>query len=391
MAKSPLNAEFISTLLPKVVHFGKNSHAFLKELFGVMAEQTKAVSRFLLNLTQQVIKQIDKLVDYLATHPIIDQLEIRYKKATIKAGELKTSLTKHYSVIKQSPAYEKAALYAQLTRLDKPIGILLLLWPTLIALWIAAEGFPDPLVLFVFVFGVIFMRSAGCAINDYADRDIDGRVKRTSQRPLATGKITPKEALLVFATLSLLAFSLVLLMNTLTIIMAFVGVLLAASYPFMKRYHYLPQVHLGAAFGWSAPMAYAAQANEVTAITWLIFLATILWATAYDTMYAMVDYDDDIKIGVKSTAILFGNQDKLIIAAIQALLIFDLLLIGHRAELSGFYYLGVTAATVFAIYQQYLIKDRERERCFQAFLNNNWFGMVLFIGVLMDYQFAMTV
>jgi len=212
-----------------------------------------------------------------------------------------------------------------------------------------------------------------------------------TQRPLATGKITPKEALLVFATLTLLAFSLVLLMNTLTIGMAFIGVLLAASYPFMKRYHYLPQVHLGAAFGWSAPMAYAAQANEITAITWLIFLATILWATAYDTMYAMVDYDDDIKIGVKSTAILFGNQDKLIIGAIQALLIFDLILIGHRAELSGFYYLGVAAATTFAIYQQYLIKDRIRERCFQAFLNNNWFGMVLFIGVLLDYQFAKTV
>jgi 4-hydroxybenzoate polyprenyltransferase len=305
-------------------------------------------------------------------------------------GELGASFKRRYASIKQRPTYKKATLYAQLTRLDKPIGILLLLWPTLIALWIAAEGFPDSLVLFVFIFGVILMRSAGCAINDYADRDIDGKVKRTTQRPLVTGKITAKEALIVFATLSLLAFILVLFMNTLTIVMSFIGVLLAISYPFMKRYHYLPQVHLGAAFGWSAPMAYAAQANEVTAITWLIFLATILWATAYDTMYAMVDYDDDIKIGVKSTAILFGNQDKLIIAAIQTLLIFDLLLIGHRAELSGFYYLGVTAAAVFAIYQQYLIKDRNRERCFQAFLNNNWFGMVLFLGVLLDYQFAST-
>ena len=273
-------------------------------------------------------------------------------------------------------------------RLDKPIGILLLLWPTLIALWIAAEGWPDPLVLFVFVTGVILMRSAGCAINDYADRHIDSKVARTSQRPLTSGKISEKETLLVFASLSLTAFILVLFMNELTIWMSLGGILLAASYPFMKRYHYLPQVHLGAAFGWAAPMAYTAQANEITAVTWLIFLATVLWATAYDTMYAMVDYDDDIKIGVKSTAILFGNQDKLIIGAIQVLLILNLLLIGHRAELSGFYYLGVTGASVFAVYQQYLIKDRKRELCFKAFLNNNWFGMVLFIGVFLDYQFA---
>ena len=283
---------------------------------------------------------------------------------------------------------QKALLYFQLARLDKPIGILLLLWPTLIALWIAAEGWPDPLVLFVFVMGVILMRSAGCAINDYADREIDSKVKRTQQRPLTSGKISEKETLIVFASLSLIAFSLVLLMNKLTILMSIVGIVLAVSYPFMKRYHYLPQVHLGAAFGWSAPMAYTAQANEITAITWLIFLATVLWATAYDTMYAMVDYDDDIKIGVKSTAILFGNQDKLIIGIIQLLLIFNLLLIGHRAELGTFYYLGVSIASLLAIYQQYLIKDRVRELCFKAFLNNNWFGLALFVGVFLDYQFA---
>ncbi|MFV2004237.1 MAG: 4-hydroxybenzoate octaprenyltransferase [Gammaproteobacteria bacterium] len=285
---------------------------------------------------------------------------------------------------------QKATLYAQLVRLDKPIGILLLLWPTLIALWIAAEGMPDLLVLFVFVMGVILMRSAGCAINDYADRHVDGKVKRTRNRPLASGKITEKETLIVFATLSLIAFGLVLLMNKLTILMSFVGIALAASYPFMKRYHYLPQVHLGAAFGWAAPMAYTAQANEVTTLTWLIFLATILWATAYDTMYAMVDYDDDIKIGVKSTAILFGNQDKLIIGLIQALLIFNLLLIGHRAGLGIFYYVGVAVASLLAIYQQYLIKDRKPALCFKAFLNNNWFGAALFVGVFLDYQFAST-
>ena len=291
--------------------------------------------------------------------------------------------------IKHSRTYKKAVAYAQLVRLDKPIGILLLLWPALIALWIAAEGWPDTLVLCVFVVGVILMRSAGCAINDYADRHIDNKVERTKQRPLTSGKISEKEALLVFASLSLMAFTLVLFLNELTIWMSLGGIILAVSYPFMKRYHYLPQVHLGAAFGWAAPMAYTAQANEVTTITWLIFLATVLWATAYDTMYAMVDYDDDIKIGVKSTAILFGNQDRLIIGIIQLLLILNLLLIGHRAGLSGFYYLGVSAASLFAIYQQYLIKDRDRELCFKAFLNNNWFGMVLFIGVFLDYQFAM--
>ncbi len=327
------------------------------------------------------LKQIDKFIDYLASHPLLDKLEAAYRHLFVIINQWATSF-------QQTHSYKKIGLYVQLTRLDKPIGILLLLWPTLIALWIAAEGWPDPLVLFVFVMGVILMRSAGCAINDYADRHIDSKVERTKQRPLTSGKITEKETLLVFTILSLAAFALVLLMNELTIWMSIGGIILAVSYPFMKRYHYLPQIHLGAAFGWAAPMAYTAQANEVTAVTWLIFLATILWATAYDTMYAMVDYDDDIKIGVKSTAILFGNQDKLIIGIIQLLLIVNLILIGLRAELSGFYYLGVTAASLFSAYQQYLIKDRERERCFQAFLNNNWFGLVLFIGVFLDYQFA---
>ncbi len=289
----------------------------------------------------------------------------------------------------QSPFYKKLGLYAQLIRLDKPVGILLLLWPTLIALWLAAGGWPDPFVLFVFVMGVLLMRSAGCAINDYADREIDAKVKRTQQRPLAAGKITEKEALIIFASLSLIAFILVLFMNQLTIWMSLVGIVLAVSYPFMKRYHYLPQVHLGAAFGWSVPMAYAAQANEVTEITWLIFIATVLWATVYDTMYAMVDYDDDIKIGVKSTAILFGNQDKLIIGLIQVLLILNLLLIGQRAELGFFYYIGVAIASLLAIYQQLLIHDRDRGLCFRAFLNNNWFGFALFAGVFLNYQFPL--
>ena len=275
--------------------------------------------------------------------------------------------------------------YALLIRLDKPIGTYLLLWPTLWALWIAAEGWPDNLVLFVFVCGVFLMRSAGCAINDFADRDIDPLVERTKNRPLASGRISSKEALAVFAVLCLSAFSLVLLMNQLTIYMSIVGVLLAASYPFMKRYHYMPQVHLGAAFGWAAPMAFTAQANEITQVTWLIFMATILWATAYDTMYAMADRKDDLKIGVKSTAILFGDADKLIIGLLQALLLLDLILIGSVSNMGLYYYLGLAIASVFSVYQQYLIKDRIPLKCFHAFLNNNWFGMCVFIGIFVDY------
>jgi len=371
----------LSTLLPKLNTFWQQSKALLQRLFKTISSQVALAFKTMHLVILFLLKQIDKTIDYLAEHPVLDKLEASYQN-------LKNDIKQHLHSAQQSNSFKKARLYAQLTRVDKPIGILLLLWPTLIALWIAAKGFPDPLVLFVFVMGVFLMRSAGCAINDYADRHIDGKVKRTTQRPLATGKISEKEALLVFASLSLLAFILVLFMNTLTIVMSLGGVLLAASYPFMKRYHYLPQVHLGAAFGWSAPMAYAAQANEVTTVTWLIFLATILWATAYDTMYAMVDYDDDIKIGVKSTAVLFGNQDRLIIGMIQILLVLNLLLIGHRAELSGFYYSGVAGASLFAVYQQYLIKDRERDLCFKAFLNNNWFGMVIFAGVFLDFQFA---
>ncbi|VAW51682.1 4-hydroxybenzoate polyprenyltransferase [hydrothermal vent metagenome] len=378
-------SKLISYLLPKIKNSGRQSYILSKKIF----EATISLSIITYKTVWQTLiflhKASNQTINYLAHHPLLDKAVVFYRYLNKKIIQLSNQF---FRSIKKTRAYKKAGLYAQLIRLDKPIGIFLLLWPTLIALWIAAEGWPDPLVLFIFISGVILMRSAGCAINDYADRDIDKKVTRTKQRPLAAGKISKTEALVVFISLSLVAFALVLLMNELTIWMSLGGILLAVSYPFMKRYHYLPQVHLGAAFGWAAPMAYTAQANEITSITWLIFLATILWATAYDTMYAMVDYDDDIKIGVKSTAILFGNQDKIIIAAIQLLLIFNLLLIGHRAELSGFYYIGVAAASLFAAYQQFLIKDREPALCFQAFLNNNWFGLVLFIGVFLDYQFA---
>ncbi len=373
-----------STLLSRIKTFWQRSSSLLLTFICAVLSHARITIDTLGLIFKSILRQVDQLIDYLAHHPLLDKIESMYQETRKKLTLLQVS-------IKHSRTYKKTVAYAQLVRLDKPIGILLLLWPALIALWIAAQGWPDTLVLCVFVVGVILMRSAGCAINDYADRHIDNKVERTKQRPLTSGKISEKEALLVFASLSLMAFTLVLLLNELTIWMSLGGIVLAVSYPFMKRYHYLPQVHLGAAFGWAAPMAYTAQANEVTTITWLIFLATVLWATAYDTMYAMVDYDDDIKIGVKSTAILFGNQDRLIIGIIQLLLILNLLLIGHRAGLSGFYYLGVSAASLFAIYQQYLIKDRNRELCFKAFLNNNWFGMMLFIGVFLDYQFADTV
>jgi len=294
-------------------------------------------------------------------------------------------LKKQNSAKKYQLVLDRLEQYILLTRLNRPIGSLLLLWPTLWALWIAARGWPDPFVLFVFVIGVFVMRSAGCAINDFADRNIDPHVTRTNQRPLATGRVTSKEALAVFAALTLMAFILVLFMNKLTIYMSFVGIALAASYPFMKRFHYMPQVHLGAAFGWAAPMAFTAQANEITAVTWLIFMATVLWATAYDTMYAMADREDDIKIGVKSTAILFGEADKLIIGMLQALLLLNLILIGTSAELGLFYFLGLAAASGFSVYQQYLIKDRDPIKCFHAFLNNNWFGFCVFVGIFVDY------
>lgn len=284
-----------------------------------------------------------------------------------------------------NPVVQQLENYAYLIRLDRPVGIWLLLWPTLWALWIAAEGVPHIGVLIVFTLGVVFMRSAGCAINDYADRKVDGKVARTKGRPIVSGKVSPKEAVWVFVILTVSAFLLVLFMNPLTIYLSIGGAALAVSYPFMKRYHFLPQVHLGAAFGWSVPMAYAAQSNEIPPIAWLLFLATVLWATAYDTMYAMADREDDIKIGVKSTAILFGEADWIIIGIIQIMIIVTLLMIGSRAELGMFYYLGIFIASLFAVYQQYLITERDPKMCIEAFLNNNWFGMSVFIGIALDY------
>ncbi len=283
----------------------------------------------------------------------------------------------------------RAASYAKLIRLDKPVGIFLLLWPTLWALFIAAEGIPNLTLLVVFVIGVILMRSAGCAINDYADRDIDPFVTRTRQRPIASGAIQPSEALLVFAVLLLLALLLALIfLNRLTILFALGGVVLAASYPFMKRLHFLPQVHLGAAFAWSIPMAFTATNNQYPPpIAWLLFTCTVLWTTAYDTMYAMADREEDLKIGVKSTAILFGPLDKFAVGLMQVFVIACLILIGTNAHFSWIYFVVVALSIGFFIYQQLLIKHRFADRCFDAFLNNQYFGLMIFIGIFAHYWF----
>ena len=282
---------------------------------------------------------------------------------------------------------QRMALYWQLMRFDRPIGILLLLWPTLWALWLAADGLPRLDVLFIFVLGVVLMRAAGCVINDYADRNLDGLVMRTKQRPLVTGKIQPREALVLFAVLIALAFLLVLFTNSLTIILSFIAVFLAASYPFMKRYTHLPQLVLGAAFSWSIPMAFAAQTGEVNEFSWLLYTAVVIWTMVYDTFYAMVDRDDDIKAGIKSTAILFGEQDRIVTAMLQFFVIFALILVGQRFELSIAYYASLVLASVLFAYQQILIRYRHRDDCFKAFLNNNWVGLVIFIGIVVDSGF----
>jgi len=279
----------------------------------------------------------------------------------------------------------KVLPYIKLMRLDRPIGILLLLWPTLSALWIAAEGKPDLTILTVFTLGVILMRSAGCVINDYADKEVDGLVTRTVNRPLITGDVQAKQALMLFAGLGFIAFLLVLQLNTMTILMSVVGLFLAATYPYMKRYTYLPQVYLGAAFAWAIPMAFAAQTNTVPIIAWLLFLANILWTTAYDTFYAMADREDDLLAGIKSTAILFGEDDRVIIGILQFSFLFVMFLVGSQLEMNLSYYLGIVVAAILSVYQQRITKDKQPAHCMHAFLNNNWVGAALFIGIVSHY------
>jgi len=275
--------------------------------------------------------------------------------------------------------------YALLMRLHRPIGILLLAWPTLWALWIAGAGRPDGHVLIVFVTGVVLMRSAGCVINDFADRGFDPHVARTRDRPIAAGRVSPREALMLFAVLCLIAFALVLTLNRLTILLSFAGVFLAATYPFLKRYTHLPQFYLGAAFGWGIPMAFAAQTGGVPLLAWVLFVANVFWAVAYDTAYAMVDREDDLKVGVKSTAILFGRHDRMMIILFHIVTIALLAMVGTLAHLGLGYYAGLAVALGLAIYQQHLIRERERDGCFRAFLNNNWLGAAVFAGLLCHY------
>jgi len=275
--------------------------------------------------------------------------------------------------------------YVRLMRFDRPIGILLLLWPTMWALWIAGDGRPALKNVLIFVTGVVLMRAAGCIMNDIADRNFDPHVERTRSRPLAAGDLTLRQALAAFCVLMLLAFVLVLMTNPLTIELAFVGAALAASYPFFKRWTHFPQVVLGFAFGWGIPMTFAAENGYVAHVAWLVLLINVVWSVIYDTLYAMVDRDDDLSIGLKSTAIFFGRHDLLLLRMLKLLMLTLLVVLGLHLRLAWPWYAGVGVAAVLFILQQVRIRERERQACFRAFMNNNWVGLVLFAGLLAAY------
>jgi 4-hydroxybenzoate polyprenyltransferase len=279
----------------------------------------------------------------------------------------------------------KTSALLQLIRFDKPIGTLLLLWPTLCALWLAAKGIPDLHLLVIFVLGTFLMRSAGCIVNDFADRNLDGGVSRTNARPLVTGEVTVREALLLFAVLMVLAFILVLFTNTFTVQLSFIAVALASTYPFMKRYTHMPQLALGAAFSWGIPMAFAAQTNTLPPALWFLFLGNLLWTIAFDTAYAMVDREDDLKVGIKSSAILFGRYDRAAIGILQAACLIAFYLAGRGFGLGDIFNGALLVAAALFAYQQWMIRERRPDACFKAFLHNNWVGMVLFLGVAIDY------
>jgi 4-hydroxybenzoate polyprenyltransferase len=280
---------------------------------------------------------------------------------------------------------KQANRWLRLMRLDRPIGTYLLLWPTLWALWFAGEGSPSLANLIIFTLGVVSMRAAGCVINDYADRNVDGSVERTKNRPLPAGEIQPNQALILFFVLLCLSLALVLMTNQLTIILSFGGLALAATYPFLKRFTHLPQLGLGAAWAWAVPMAFAAERNQLPVTLWLIFVAVILWTIAFDTYYAMVDREDDLKVGIKSTAILFGRYDLLIIALLQLMTLILLFIAGLEFGRSWFYMSGLIAAALYFVNQYIQARSREREACFESFLNNHRVGMVIFIGLALDY------
>jgi len=278
--------------------------------------------------------------------------------------------------------------YALLMRLDKPIGIWLLLWPTLWALWLAGDGHPDPRLFLIFVFGVVIMRSAGCVLNDFADRNIDPYVERTRDRPIASGAVAPAEALLLFVALSLLAIGLATMLNRPAQLLAVAAAALTIIYPFIKRFVSVPQFFLGAAFGVAVPMAFAAQTGEAGRLAWLLFSVALIWAVIYDTFYAMIDRPDDMKVGVKSTAILFGDLDLFVIRGLQGLMLLALVLVGTTADLGIWYYVSLGVAAVLMVYHQWLARDRDAEGCFAAFRHNHYIGMVIFIGIILHYTFT---
>lgn len=291
-------------------------------------------------------------------------------------------------VLQLPPWHQRLTAFIHLARIDRPIGTYLVMWPTLWALFIAGKGLPQVKLILIFILGCFLMRSAGCVINDFADRKIDGHVLRTKDRPLATGQVTVKEALTLFVLLLLASFGLALLTNWQTLALTPLGLLLAASYPFMKRYTHFPQVVLGIVFSWGIPMAFTAQTGELPKEAWLIFAANFAWTVAYDTMYALEDREDDLKIGVKSTAVFFGKYDLLAIAAFQLLALGLLVMVGKAFELGGIYYLGLIGMLGFFIYQLLLIKDRQRGPCLAAFLNNHYAGMWLFVCLVLDFWLA---
>jgi 4-hydroxybenzoate polyprenyltransferase len=280
---------------------------------------------------------------------------------------------------------ERLSLYIQLTRLNRPIGILLLLWPTLWGLWIAGAGKPAWFIVGIFVLGTVLMRSSGCAINDYADRHIDKHVKRTRERPLTSGKVSERETVWLAAVLAFVSFLLILPLNPLTWLLAFPAAFLAASYPFTKRFFAIPQAYLGIAFGFGIPMAFAAQLGEVPAVAWVLLLANVFWAVAYDTEYAMVDRDDDIHLGIHSSALFFGKHDVFAVMMCYALTLMLLAAAGWMTGMGPIYFIGLIVAEGISLYHYILIKDRSREKCFKAFLHNNWFGAAVFAGLVADY------
>ena len=292
------------------------------------------------------------------------------------------------SAATRAPGQSRLREYARLMRLDRPIGIWLLMWPVLWALWLSSGGHPDERLFVIFVIGTFVMRSAGCVMNDFADREFDPHVRRTADRPLARQAVSPAEALGLFAVLALIALALVIPLNRPTQVLALIGGVLAVTYPFLKRFFSLPQAYLGLAFSWSVPMAFAAQTGELPLVAWVLFVSGVLWTTAYDTMYAMVDREDDLVIGIRSSAILFGRADRLVVGALQAGALAGLALAGTLAGLGRWYWAGLGVAALLAVHQQVLIKDREPQACFRAFLNNNLFGLVVFVGIALDYLFA---